>query len=389
MTETSKDIATAHPEVEFALVLARTIDAVRNDPEQLRGAIYELARQKLQEQFVSDDPEENRLLLGALEVAIQGVEAHSRKIAGIQLFPAATISGPVQSRRMAGALEGRQQALTASDDVPRLEREGLIGTSARAAASPKPNADRSLRKRLGAPLRFLVLLLVIGVVALVIPRRTEIAAAGRQLMARASAPAAPQPVPVAAAPPPAVLPPTALPPGIPTAYGIYAVNAGKLYELEPLLGRVPDGRVAISAAITKPSAVLVPDGHVKFVVYRRDSASSAPDQVEVRLIAKVVQATTFDATGKPVTAPAEDSWVIRNVSFPYRTAPIRDNAEMFEVQPRDPDSGLSPGRYGLVVKGQAYDFTVEGPVTDKRQCLERLVAANGVFFSECQKQSSP
>jgi hypothetical protein len=38
-----------------------------------------------------------------------------------------------------------------------------------------------------------------------------------------------------------------------------------------------------------------------------------------------------------------------------------------------------------VLKGFAYDFTVAGSVTDPRQCLERLVATNGRFYSECKK----
>jgi hypothetical protein len=54
------------------------------------------------------------------------------------------------------------------------------------------------------------------------------------------------------------------------------------------------------------------------------------------------------------------------------------------VQPREPDGVLSPGRYALVVKGQAFDFTIEGTVTDKQHCLERLTAANGTFYSQCQ-----
>ncbi|MHC2335708.1 hypothetical protein [Bradyrhizobium sp. USDA 4454] len=57
---------------------------------------------------------------------------------------------------------------------------------------------------------------------------------------------------------------------------------------------------------------------------------------------------------------------------------------MFEVRPRD-DAALSPGRYALILKAQAYDLTVEGAVTDKRHCLQRKAAANGVFYSECEK----
>ena len=35
------------PEIDFALVLARTIDSIKNDPSQLRNTVYELARTKL------------------------------------------------------------------------------------------------------------------------------------------------------------------------------------------------------------------------------------------------------------------------------------------------------------------------------------------------------
>lgn len=42
------------------------------------------------------------------------------------------------------------------------------------------------------------------------------------------------------------------------------------------------------------------------------------------------------------------------------------------------------GRYSLVLKGQAFDFTVSGPITDPAHCLERTEAANGAYYSECQ-----
>jgi hypothetical protein len=46
---------------------------------------------------------------------------------------------------------------------------------------------------------------------------------------------------------------------------------------------------------------------------------------------------------------------------------------------------LSPGRYALILRGQSYDFSIAGDVTDPKQCLERLVATNGQFYSECRK----
>ena len=48
------------------------------------------------------------------------------------------------------------------------------------------------------------------------------------------------------------------------------------------------------------------------------------------------------------------------------------------------DSVLPAGRYVLILKRQAYDFAIAGPVTDPNQCLERIEAANGVFYSPCK-----
>jgi hypothetical protein len=86
------------------------------------------------------------------------------------------------------------------------------------------------------------------------------------------------------------------------------------------------------------------------------------------------------------TCTLDDNWVMRNISIPYRTAPKKDNPDMYEIRSENSDVPLSPGRYALVVKGLAYDFTVAGLVTDPRQCLERLVANNGRFYSECRKK---
>src|SRR5262245_50733931 len=74
-------LATATPEVDFALVLARVIDDVNRDPAELRRAVYELARIKLQREGWRHDPPldigEMRKLTKALETAIERVEAFS------------------------------------------------------------------------------------------------------------------------------------------------------------------------------------------------------------------------------------------------------------------------------------------------------------------------
>ena len=174
-------------------------------------------------------------------------------------------------------------------------------------------------------------------------------------------------------------------PTVPTAFGIYAVSDGKLHELDVLPGRAPDPRIAISSIITGNSRTTLPDGHVAFVIYRRDSATNAADRAEVRVVARIERESNFNKDGKQVVTAVDDNWVIRNISMPYRTAPRKDNPEMYEVRSENPDAPLPPGRYALVLKGLAYDFTVAGTVTDPRQCLERLVATNGRFYSECKK----
>ena len=64
-------------EVQFALVIARMIDTVKNSPEHMRQAIYDLARYKLQEQFTHADAKDIRQTQQALERAIRGVAATS------------------------------------------------------------------------------------------------------------------------------------------------------------------------------------------------------------------------------------------------------------------------------------------------------------------------
>ncbi|WP_244485721.1 hypothetical protein [Bradyrhizobium tropiciagri] len=369
----------AHPEVEFALVLARTIESVRSDPQQLRSAVYELARQKLQ-QLSHEDPGEKARLMRALEVAIEGIEAHTRDDL-VETFSVPTARALPAFLEAAGAARRIERP-------PRIDAEEAFVTTLEPVAPAK--MPRRPRWSSSAPLRYVVMLALFGLIAAVVllQQRGVSLAEARAMIAGTLAPAPPQtqrPAVVATVPAPArpAEPPAPRRP-VPSAYGVYAESGGKLYELQLIQGRAPDPRIAISAAITKPSETSLPDGHLRFIVFRRDGAGGASDPIDVRLIARVTQQTTFDATGKPVVSPGDDTWVIRNISIPFRTAPLSEDPQMFEVQPRD-DAPLSPGRYALILKAQAYDFTVEGAVTDKRHCLQRLAAANGVFYSECER----
>ena len=58
---------------------------------------------------------------------------------------------------------------------------------------------------------------------------------------------------------------------------------------------------------------------------------------------------------------------------------------MLLIQAENADFALPAGRYALVLKNEGYDFTVAGKVTDPGQCLEQTEAANGIFYSDCQK----
>ena len=172
---------------------------------------------------------------------------------------------------------------------------------------------------------------------------------------------------------------------VPTEYGAYAVVGGRLIELEQLAIRVPDPRVAISAAFAVPSHSHLPSNPNEFVVFRKDLLNGAPDRAAVRVVAQVARALSFDTSGKPKTSNVEQSWVIRNTAYSMRVGPLPDNPEMIIVRSEQAGLSLPAGRYVLVLKGVGYDFTVDGPVTDPAHCLERTEALNAPIYSECPK----
>jgi hypothetical protein len=170
---------------------------------------------------------------------------------------------------------------------------------------------------------------------------------------------------------------------LPTSFGVYAISLGHLRQLEPLRVRIPDPRILIGPMITAPTPVRLPDGEVTFVVYRRDLMFDVPDKVSVRVLARVARATTFDG-GKAVTKSEEPTWAVRSKSYELGVFPVEQNREMILVRPMSAGFVLPAGRYALVVKGTAYDFAIDGEITDPSQCIERVEAANGNFYSECK-----
>jgi hypothetical protein len=170
---------------------------------------------------------------------------------------------------------------------------------------------------------------------------------------------------------------------LPTAFGVYAITQGRLSQLEPLRVKVPDQRVSIGPAITMPTQTVLPDGKVAFIVYRRDLMFGAPDKVSVRVMARIARAITFNA-GKPGTTDVNATWAVRGKSYELGVSPVEENQEMVIVRPESEDFMLPAGRYALVLKGLAYDFSVDGEVTDPWHCLERVEAVNGNVYSDCR-----
>ncbi|MCC8970521.1 hypothetical protein [Bradyrhizobium brasilense] len=167
---------------------------------------------------------------------------------------------------------------------------------------------------------------------------------------------------------------------LPTTYGIFASSIGRMIRLEPMNIRLPDSRIAVSVLTTKPGTVVVPHGPLSFVAYQRELMTNAPDNAQLRILAQVARTPS-----SPAIAMANDAWAIRSVSVDLTVAPVPESREMVELQPVNPDLVLSPGRYVLVFKNQAYDFVVAGKVTDKAHCLERAETPDGDRFTECRK----
>jgi hypothetical protein len=360
-------------EVEFALLLSRLINTVKQDPEQLRLTIYDFARTKLKNDLSWADESERERLLGSLETAIRGVEKFSVRSDQLHaLSPAPLTAQPT-------LLAVGPSELNDGDGVARPAPE-LIDVSAKSSLRP------STAPRRGAMAATLLLFAVGGLLAGSVVAGSVYVVRGNLL--ETIRPATPQNASLQA--PVAVS--QALPLGrellgfpVPSDYGVYALTEGKLRELDILPEQVPDKRVAMSTPVTQPSRTTLASNRVKFIVYRRDLASNAPERVDIRTVAQVKRSLTFDPKGKATFVPINDAWNIRNISHEFRVRPVDGHPEMLLIQPENPDFELPAGRYVLVLKSQGYDFTVAGPVIDPSQCLERTEAANGTFYSDCKK----
>jgi len=378
-------------EVECALILSQMINTVKEDPSQMRLAIYEFARARLKIDMSWAEEAERTRLAAALERAIQGVEEFSERQDEKERLQPPTPSARIGYR--ASPAEPPMTSMVAIQPVNSVLKAILRPKEAYLQDEAQPIIELQTRALARRPAWIWIGMLLFGLVAgsAFYYNRIPVLRAAANLPSpigwQIAEPAKPPSIPV----PTQQLPggaasSSSLPFPLPSDYGVYAVSNTALSELQLLPEQVPDKRVAMSTPINQPSRTFLPDGKAKFVVFRRDLAGNAPDRIDVRVVARVKRALTFDAKGKASFSPVSDAWNIRNVSYEFRVRPIAGNPEMLLIQAEKADFALPAGRYVLVLKNQGYDFTVSGKVTDPMQCLERTEAANGEFYSDCQKQ---
>ena len=384
-------VAKSH-ELDFSLVLARTIESIQGDPAQLRHSVYELARMKLQRELWRQSPsmnflESQRLKL-ALETAIERVETVSVEREPLRLpqsfdellaQPESPADGYETTPLVPALTYDRAPYRISYADVPPPTAPAITYVPVE-HAEPRSVRFTAAIAAATAAVTVVLLLLTIQWLALFAPPPDSTVSSN----AHREPNAAVQPVAseVGAPSPPTTVQSPSIP--LPSVYGVYAMTGGQLRELAALPGRVPDQKVFMSVLIKTPSRTMLPDGHVSFVVYRRDVATVAPERIAVRVIAKITRAMGFNA-GKAITTDVDDEWSIRGTSYDFRVAPVPENSEMLMVLPENSEFTLPAGRYALVLKGLAYDFVVEGQVTDAAHCLERVDAGNGTFYTECRK----
>ncbi|MBR1092267.1 hypothetical protein JQ621_32885 [Bradyrhizobium manausense] len=359
----------ASSEVQFALVISRMLDTVGDDPELRRQMVYELARYKLSEQFTHADAKNAGEIKKSLENAIREVERFAQEQPRIERTASRQLVSP--------------PPIANYDDAPQAEVADTLIRQTRT----RPHLR--IQQTLPVLVRTTAILVAVGFIVLLVTQRERLASVRQLLTSRQNELAirSPPPEPKAPEPPPATVStaakPTAARRPLPEAYGVYAdIGDGPFIDLQALSMRPPDPRIAISAAFKRPDQAPLPDGHAKFIVYRRDAISSIPDRPEVRLVAKISRDFSGNAAGKALT-DVDEALVIRNISYPFRSSPVPGNPEMYEVRSENPDLNLSPGHYVLILKMQAYYFQVSGDSVDPRQCLERVISTSGTFYSPC------
>jgi hypothetical protein len=401
MNEVAPSAPEAGGDESYRSILTRMLTAASQDHAQLRFLVYEFARRKLRKSLTAQFEEGDWAIIQermqALESAIDKIEADCAPksltfVPEAPLTEGGVVDGTAGSKPEPGMVSG--SAASASFVAP-SSREFRF--PAPMLAAPDEGFFLAVARFGQGPLRplrwrsQLILAAILGVViyAAIVSAVTFEFWGSRHAFA-----------PTRTATPGSIVSKTSTSsderaatakirkPGVPSIpipsdYGAFALSNGRLIELESLSMKVPDPRVAISPAISTPSRTHLPAGKLEFILFRRDLASAAPDRATLRVIARVVRALKFDS-GKPTITGIDDTWVIRSNAYPMRVAPIADNPEMILIRPDSTNLVLPAGRYALVLKGTAYDFTLDGQNADTAHCLERSDALGSPVYSECR-----
>jgi len=402
-----RSMANGTKQDHYQSVLARMVSAVSQDHAQLRTFIYEFARRKLRKdlfrQFEDGDWSEIEKQISTLEAAIGQIEsdfsntvprlsfqpeeapnANTQEDSASSILPLQPIS---QKELLVGDYSGHGLPTFLSPTKYDIEYPKTIKTvteyDGRAARTRfdkflHSHFWRTIELTVAVILGVAVYVVIDGQTAFTFLRSHQLGSSTGSTEQSASLSNKP---PETAAKPPSRSGISDIP--LPTAYGVYVLSNGKLTTLDLLPIKVPDPRIAISAPISTPSQVHLQPGQLQFVVYRRDLLNDAPDRVSMRAVAQVMRALTFSAEGKATYIKIEPTWVIRSNSYQMSVAPAADSPEMVVIRPDHPDFAFPSGRYALVLKKEAYDFTIDGAIHDRAHCLERTDALGGAVYSEC------
>jgi hypothetical protein len=343
--------------------LARIVIAIARDDVRIRRTVYDFARHKLRQQLdrqinLLNDAEKAKQVL-ALETAIEQIEVDLGNNASRLTYPAPKVSSPVI--------------------YPSVE---IIPPGVRLPPSSEPGGEYT-EARNARPAAFLIRSTIMFVVVAVLGAVTYTIVQHELHWMPLSDGQTDQGVLNKAIVSSNPLLASAIP--IPIAYGVYALTDGQLTELQPLPIRIPEAKIAISGAISSPSTTRLPNGRTQFIAFRRDLVNNAPEKVVVRVVAQVVHSPPI-SDGRGAVTSSDASWAVRGISFEMKVAPINGNPAMILIRPANPDFTFPAGRYALTLKTMAYDFTVNGPITDLTQCVERSDTASPPEYIECRRQ---
>jgi hypothetical protein len=415
---------------DYYSLLQLKIDAIRDDPNQSRRLVYDLARYALKNKAFARDPTLTAVQiekqLRALEVAIALVEANAQnddvrtrrgsRLNDKQEESAATpatstdtdfevVRQPPRhrsSRRDLLVLPPKdvspyERAAELSDTYYSIPNNRAPAITPEVAALIQLLADerKSVTRRAVSWFDGLFRFVIVGAIGF---GAYAVWSGGVPDLARLISPSPP----FAAAPatesvvvPPVPFLPSqssqestaALPPEtpLPKVYGVYAIYSDRLINLEAVPTDPVDPRKPNLRQIVTPSRSVFPDGRISFTVYQRDLANSAPITVPVRFASTIASTMRFGPGGTLVTVPPEvDTWLIHTAGFDFRVLPVSNNKEMILIRPDNPDFVLPAGRYVLLLNGQPYDFSVAGKVADPRTCVEGTMTNRGPVFYECK-----